>query len=362
MQNLGTLRTDGTGFSRAYAVSADGSTVVGESETDDGSRRAFIWRTQMQDLDNLAESFQPLANDAELAVDNQQSAIGHLIDQTLLAEKETSRIRLGGWLTNTADTRSEDIGEQTNAIGTLTYGRGLDGKTTLGATVSISATDLGRNNFDPNTGYGASIWAEYSETGLARSGLQAGLAIGWGQVSSDITRGRDLPNVIEVEGDADLATWGARATVGHGFQNETWLITPSANIYYFDTKRNRYDESGADFLGSYESLSVDRTMASLELSGERKVSEKGILELTLGIEHDFDENKVTLNGQSDVPGQENFSIESSLNRRDTRAFLSSIYSYQLNEDATLSAVFRVGQAPYGSRAQMIGGIRFERKL
>lgn len=362
MQSLGTLRTDQRGTSFAWGVSDDGSTVVGESDTDDGFRRAFIWRSVLQDLENLIKSFQPLANDGELAAANQQFAIGHLIDQTLLAEKETSRMRLGGWLANTADTRSDDIGEQTNAIGTLTYGRGLDGKTTLGATVSISATDLGRNNFDPSTGYGASLWAEYSETGLARSGWQAGAAIGWGQVSSEITRGRDLANVTEVEGEADLRTWGARATAGYGFQNETWLVTPSASIYYFDTKRDSYAESGADFLGRYDSFSVGRSMASLEISAERSVSEKGILELTLGLEHDFDEDRVTLNGQSDVPGQENFSIESNLDRRNTRAFVRSTYSYHLDENSILSAVFRVGQAAYGSHAQMIGGLRFEWKF
>ena len=41
MTNLGTLKADNSGVSRAYDVSADGRVVVGYAETDLGSTQAF---------------------------------------------------------------------------------------------------------------------------------------------------------------------------------------------------------------------------------------------------------------------------------------------------------------------------------
>jgi hypothetical protein len=67
-------------------------------------------------------------------------------------------------------------------------------------------------------------------------------------------------------------------------------------------------------------------------------------------------------GTSNISGRENFSVESTLNRRETRAFASSIYSHQLSETRILSGVLRVSQAPFGSKEQIIAGIRFENRF
>lgn len=61
MQDLGTLKSDNTGDSRANGVNADGSIVVGISDTDDGGRgRAFRWDAStgtIQDLGTLGSDF-----------------------------------------------------------------------------------------------------------------------------------------------------------------------------------------------------------------------------------------------------------------------------------------------------------------
>jgi probable HAF family extracellular repeat protein len=56
MCDLGSLRSDNLGESRALAVSADGGTIVGRADTDDGDWRAFRWiddGTGMLDLGTL---------------------------------------------------------------------------------------------------------------------------------------------------------------------------------------------------------------------------------------------------------------------------------------------------------------------
>jgi probable HAF family extracellular repeat protein len=358
MERLGTLRSDGTGFSRAYDVSADGSVVVGEAETDDGTIRAFIWRTEMQDFENLIGSIPVLTNDTEIAVAQQQAVVGRLMDETCLAEDDQSCLRVGGWLTNIGSTASQDIGRRTSGVATLTYGRGLDGQTTVGGTLSMSGSSLSSNGFDMGTGVGFSLWSEYSEGGLARTGWQAGAAVGWGRESGSITRGRGLENVMLATGDASLETVGARATIGYGFQQQDWLITPSATLAHFRTSRSAYTETGADFNASYDALSLQRTTATLAIAGERSVAEQGILSLGVGVEHDLSADRATLTGTSTIPGMETFAVGSNLERHRTRGFLDAGYTHDLGDNRTISGSLRVGQAAFGSAPQVSLGVHY----
>jgi len=358
MESLGTLRSDGTGFSRAYDVSADGSVVVGEAETDDGSDRAFIWRTEMQDFENVIDSFPGIVDDTEIAVAQQQAVVGRLMDETCLAEDDQSCLRVGGWLANIGSTSSQDIGSRTSGVATLTYGRGLDGQTTVGGNLSVSGTSLDANGFDMGAGVGLSLWSEYSEGGLARTGWQAGAAIGWGRENGSITRGRGLENVMLATGDESLETLGARATIGYGFQQQDWLITPSVTLAHYDTNRDAYAETGADFNASYDALSMQRTTATLAISGERSVSEHGILSLGVGVEHDLSADRVTLTGTSTIPGMEAFDVGGTLERDRTRGFVDAGYVHDLGDDRTISGDLRVGEAAFGSAPQVSLGIQY----
>lgn len=163
-----------------------------------------------------------------------------------------------GWLSRTAATAGDDIGTQTSGLGALTFGRALDAETTVGGTISISATDLDGNAFDMGTGVGVSIWSEYSQRGLARTGWQLGAALGLGTERGDITRGLGLSNVMPATGEADLSTAAAQISAGYGFQRNDWIVTPSASLAYFNTRRSAYVEEGADFNASYDALSMNR--------------------------------------------------------------------------------------------------------
>jgi probable HAF family extracellular repeat protein len=358
MLDLGSLRTDNLGYSIALAVSADGSVVVGNAQADDGSGRAFIWRTQMQDFTNLMLSFPTLANDTEIAVAQQQAVVERLMDQTCFAEAGQACMSVGGWLANSGSTASQDIGSHSSSVGTLSYGRGINGQTTLGGTLSLSNTNLSSNGFDMGNAISASLWAEYSEGGLSRTGWQAGAAIGYGRESGDITRGRGLDNIMLATGEADLTTTAARATLGYGFQQKDWLIAPSLTLAHYSTERSAYAETGSDFNASYDELSMQRTTATLAVSGERKVSEQGALSLGAGLEHDLSADRVTLTGASTVPGMEDFAVNSTLERRDTRGFFHIGYTHDLGNGRNLSGSARIGQAAFGSEPQVSLGINY----
>lgn len=406
MIDLGTLQSgDEDGESVAWGVSADGSIIVGDADTDQEftipgfggpetftQQRAFIWRTEMQDFENLLLSFPMLANNTEIAVAQQQAVVGRLMNETCFAGREVTDgvpigsvpsddygsqklepgpqsrppqaelindcFVVGGWLSGIGSSTTPDIGDRTSAVATLTYGRGVDEQTTLGGTLSFSGGSLSSNGFDMGTSVGVSLWGEYSEDGLVRTGWQGGAAVGWGRQSGSITRGVGLENIMPATGDSSLETFGVRATAGYGFQQEEWLITPSVTLSHFDTSRDAYTETGSDFNASYTALSADSTTISARLAGEHEVAERGTLTLGTGLEHDLSPEPIALTGTSDLPGMEDFANDSMLDRKDTRGFLDIAYGHEFDDERTLSGMLRVGEAVFGAATQMDVGVKY----
>lgn len=357
MLDLGTLRADNSGASTATGVSADGSIIVGNSYTDDGLFRAFIWRTKMQDFDNLLISFPALTNDSEVAVAQQQSVADQLMGASCLAEEGQKCLSIDGVVTNAGAT-SDDIGSRNSGGGQVTLGYGLDGKTTVGGTLNISATNLNNSGFDLGTNKAASVWAEYSESGLVGTGMQAQAALGKGRASGKIARGRDLDNVMLATGNASLETVFAQVSLGYGFQIKDWLVTPNGTLAHYRTSRSAYSETGSDFNANYDKLSMKRTTATLEVIGERHISRQGTLFLGAGIERDLDADRAVLSGTSDLPGVENFDMGSVMKRHETRGFATLGYAHDLGGNQTLSGSLRTGQSSFGNSAETSIGISY----
>lgn len=341
------------------AVSADGSIIVGRAKNANGDDRAFIWRAQMQDLGNLMLSFPVLANDTEIAIAQQQQAVGQLAHQNCLAETGSACIRTSLIGNNIDSTTSDNIGSSSDLAGSISYGYGVSEGWTLGATLSIGSTDLNNNGFDMASNIGAALWGRYSEGQLARTGWQGEVALGYTRASGNLTRGRGLANVLLATGEADIDTRLARASLGYGFnQAQGWLVTPMLGITDTRTTRDAYTETGGDFNASYDSFTISRTTVDVSLSGEVAISDVTRLTLTGGLEHDLSADRVALTGTSDMPGMGTFAVGSTLDRRDTRGFLGAEYAYDLSETQTISGSLNVGQAAYGSKPQVGFGVHF----
>jgi probable HAF family extracellular repeat protein len=366
MRDLGSLRSDNFGVSSAKAVSADGAVVVGVSETDVqgfGGNRAFIWRTQMQDLENLMLSFPAPANDTAIAVAQQQGTVGQLASWTCLAETGASCMRTSLISSNTGSTASDDIGSSSSPTGLISYGYGVSDGWTLGGTLSLGSTSLNHNGFEMGSNLGAALRGSYSEGHSARTGWQGEVALGYGRASGDIIRGRGLDNVLLSTGQADMDTRLARASLGYGInQAQGWLLTPTLGITNTRTTRGAYTETGGDFNASYDSLSIDRTSMDLSLSAGTAINDVSRLTLTGGLERDLNADRAVLTGTSDMPGMETFTIGSALDRRDTRRFFATEYAYDISETQTLSGSLKVGQTVYGSKPQVGLGISFDMKF
>jgi probable HAF family extracellular repeat protein len=351
--DLGTL---GGTYGHASAVSADGSVIVGSYQGNTGG--AFIYKTQMQDLSNLALSFPAMANDTQIAVAELGYSAGRLMGTTCFAEVGSACLRVGGTLSNTDATSSDNIEARSNQSLSLTYGRGLNAQTTLGGTLSITPSGSDNNGFDMGRTVGLSLWGAYSESGQLGTGWQASASVGRNTGNADISRGRGLDNVVVSTGSADVTTNSMQATLGYGVQQQDWLFTPSATLTRHTTTRDAYSESGGDFNAAYDSLSVSSTTLDLQLAADYHVSDTGTLMLEAGMVKDLNVDAITLTGTSDMPGMAAVSTDGGLERNDTRGFASIGYRHELNDSSSITGALRAGQSIFGNQLQVNVGVGF----
>lgn len=363
MLDLGTLRSDNSGVSMAFGVSGDGSVVVGRAVSDGNGVRAFIWRTEMQDFENLMLSFPVLANDTEVAVAEQQGAVERLMGPNGMAARAGQSIISTRASAQHTGRNPTTVGARTTSLAALSYGYGVSDTFTLGATLSLSGSNMNNNAFDMGTGLGGAIWGEYSEGGAERrTGLQFSGALGYMRADGDIARGRLLDNVMLGTGSATIETRAVQATLGYGIQNESWLVTPSLGLAHYETTRDAYAEAGADFNASYDELRVNRTVATLGVTGEFDVSEQGRLSLGVGIDHELNPENIRLTGTSDIQGLATFDTESTFTANRTRPFATVGYDHDLGNGATVSGDLRVGRAVYGTTPSVGLGINYRMRF
>ena len=353
--DLGTL---GGTYSTARTVSADGSVIVGSAENAGGEYRAFIYKTQMQDLSNLMLSFPTMANDTQIAVAELEYSAGRLMGTTCLADAGSACLRVDGSRSNTGATDGDDIEARSNQSLSLTYGRGLNAQTTLGGTLSITPSGSDNNGFDMGRTVGLTLWGEYSESGQLGTGWQASASVGRNTGTADISRGRSLDHVMVSTGSADVTTNSMQATLGYGVQQQDWLFTPSATLTRYTTTRDGYSERGGDFNATYDSLSVSSTTLDLQLAADYHVSDTGTLMLEAGMVKDLNVDAITLRGTSYIPGMTAVSTDGGLERNDTRGFASIGYRHELNDSSSITGALRAGQSIFGNQLQVNVGVGF----
>lgn len=366
MIDLGTLRADNSGWSQPLAVSADGSVVVGLAVSDSNQERAFIWRSAvddfrtsvLQDYENLLLSYGQLANDTELAVSQQQMAVDRLMAQGCFAAGGASCFGIGGDLTRTANSSETGDNARGNATVSLHFGHGLNDHLTLGGTVALGGTQLGSNAFDMDRTAAVSLWADFSQGGAARTGLQMHAAVGWAEETGSVVRGRGLQGVTQAGGEANVITKAVEASVAYGIAQNSWLITPKLSVAHFRTSRSAHVDAGSDFGGRYDALSVSRTVARLSVTGERDLSDKDHLSLSVGVARDLDNDRVSLTGMSELANMDTLAIDSTLKRNEVRSFAEARYTHDLGRDRSVTGSLRVGEALYGDVPQVGLGIMY----
>jgi len=357
MVDLGTLTGGST--ARAESVNADGNVVVGWSDSTDG-RRAFIWRKTisegdtpgtgsggtMEDFANLIGSFPRLAEDNAVAVAQHQSLLRQTMQQTGFAGEGRTRISARTQTSQTPRNPTR-IDRRAQNIASFSIGRGLTDQFTLGATGTLN-TSLRNNGFDTARGYSLGLWGLYSAGGATLDGLQLGLALGYGEAKTKVSRGRNLRDVVVAKGSTRLRTQSIQASFGYGLHIPAgWLMTPRFTIAHYDTRRAGYAEAGASFNASYAAARASRTDATFEMTAERALGERGRLSFGLGVEQTLNTRMPRLAGTSDIPGLQSFDMRSDFGPNRTRPFMTAGYRHDTGNGASLSGDIRIGRAEHG---------------
>jgi len=339
MQDLGDLTASQQGYSSAAAVSADGSVVTGIAINDAGVERSFIYKAPkspnepdlpIQDYENVLKSFPKLAADKELAAAQQQLGMQRLLTSQCAAGKADQSCLV---VSGSFDTAGSDgqIGRRQQTAGIATLGRGLDERWTVGGSLSLAHSSLHHNAVNPKNSYGIGGWVNYSEHGLSGLGWQMDTAIGYAKNKNTITRGQGLENVHLVHGSSNLDTVAARIALGFGIQQpHGWTLTPAVSVTQQNSKFAAYSESPSAFTASYDKSELKTTVLGMDLSAKKPLSDKAQLHLAVGVEQDLKTDRMKLSGVSDVPGAEQFNLESALERKKLRPYASVGYRYQVS--------------------------------
>nr|WP_314709258.1 autotransporter domain-containing protein [uncultured Comamonas sp.] len=352
MQDLGDLTADGTGWSYAKGVSADGRTVVGNSSTDQGVNRAFIYRTSMQDFNNLLSSLPKLAADKELAAAQQQMRMARLLQtQCATGKPGVSCLKVTG----SFDAVGADagIGRRQQTQGVVTLGYGLSEQWTWGGNLLLGHASLRHSAVEPDSTYGLSGWLAYSQSGQAGNGWQMQAAVGYSKQNNTITRGQGLSNVELVSGTASLNALAARVALGFGMRHANgWLVTPEVALMQQHSKFAAYDEAHGDFRASYQKASLKATVLGLGVTAQKAVGSKTQLRLAAGLEQDLSVQRMKFAGTSDMPGAEVFNMPSALNRKALRPYVSAGYVYHLDAASAVAADVGVERDAFSSELNL----------
>lgn len=298
-----------------------------------------------------------LANTSAAAMVEQQSAIGSMMQNNVSVTAGQTMMSTQGNVLHTGKNPTTIAGRTTSSAA-VSVAHGVTENFTLGATASVNRASLHNDAFDMDTGFGLSVWGQYSEGGEARTGLQVGAALGYMRSRGNISRGVLPSELTRATGKATVETRAFQATLGYGFTGGEWLLTPSLGVAHFETRRSAYTETGSSFSASYDEVKSSRTVVTLDVGGEFAVSDRGRIHLGVGVDHDLKMQHPRLTGTSDVPGLAEFDISSTRAQNRTRAYASLGYTHRFEQGHSISGNIRVGQAVYGTTPSVGLGVTY----
>ena len=345
---LGTL---GGKNSRATDVSEDGTTIVGVSDNAAGQSRAFIWHSVMQDFTNLLASFNGLAEEGELAIEEQQQFTE--IAAAPGCDPVGRRFCLGvegyGWTSaGTAPVgRREAIGARIFAGVGLTEGLSIGGGY---AWADPSIKD------DRTHESGAHAWSVSLDYKAASSGPFARLWYAHARETLSLVRGEGFADIQPMNGTAALGSDSFGLRAGYGFALPGGMnLRPWAAFDRRNSERDAFLETGGDFPAHFAAIEAKRTIASAGIDMELPAGQNP-LRLGFSLETDLADDPITIAGTSDIPGMEAFTLTSSLHRKDVRARIGAGYDVPLGP-LTIGIGASAKSPVYGSSWQIGGAVR-----
>lgn len=365
MAALGTLT--GESESRGTGVSDDGNTVVGYS-----GGRGFIWRAAldsspsspsnlgnlgtMQDLRNLQTSVLASANTSAQLMSSQGRRLRELSQTQCIpgtAQRYCLSLGAGGVF------GEADASDSAQSVSEFAGGMRLNEHFSTGVSGQLAHADLKTNSAEQKQDYGLSLWLAYQQNPELATGWSASLVAAAGTGISRFERGNDLLDVQKASSEVRLTSSAQRAAVGYGVSVGTTVLTPELAVTHVHSQRDAFEEHNVAFPLRVDGASSDETYASLALRSATPLSARTTLQLKLAADVLLDDSSSAFSGTSQIPGLNQFQINSNLVKRDVVPMAAALVSYALSPAASVSAGVQVAASAYQQQRPVTAvGVQF----
>ena len=357
MVDLGTL---GGRWSYAWAISDDGSTIVGQSETSEQGRyRAFIYRTQIQDFTNMIASFGLLANDLALTTEFQRDMTAWAADGGCNPRADQSFcLGVEGLMTMTGADGALGIAkrEDQTVKFSAAYRASEQIVVGIGAVITDYRTPIGAITPDDGNAFGA--WVAYDSDPAEATGLSGRVGVAFASQDNAFQRGIGLENVEVTPGESEIGTTTITGELSYGVDVGGGIVlAPVLGLTWQGSDLDAFTEAPGDFPADFAGGSFDATFATVGVEAIIPVGSGGTFTLGAMVERDFDADIVQLEGTSEIPGLEAFTVPAMLEREDTRPRAEARFSQEVGP-GVVSLFGRVGAPTFGDKARYAVGIGF----
>lgn len=380
---LGSLQSDGKGYSLASAVSDDGTVVVGGGINDDGDHRGFIWKrdtdpgdgsgpgdggTMLDHINTLTQVARSGAQQAAAAAIVGETA-EFVLDQEIAAPRpEAVLTRLS---TKGADHARPPVAVRLSAAGAhnadsvdiitggLTVAAALTPGLTLGGYLGVGEQTNDLTGFDMD-GRFSSFGVYLRGRREGDTGLTWKLAVAQHAGDVEITRPADLANTESGVGDSRLTGRTGAVELGYGLDRGALRLSPFVRLRHTETRRDGYTENDdAAFPVTYDTHRQEATVAILGLDSEYWLAPTDLVQFSGGIEHDLHRSERPISGSSEIPGMGTIRVDSPEIVHGNRLFASARYTRFLRHGGAIDVSLGVRQSVYTDTATVLGGVGYQ---
>ncbi len=389
LQDVGTLRdVDGLGSSRAFAISGDGTVVVGQSDTndtdytvdsEDAASELFILRLITDPEPAAGGGMKPatttvgpmlsLPNTQQQLVQSSQQQAGDLGTlSSNLAGVGDGELSVEGVGAGGGETRVSTQGKLPRRLPFAVSFAGSRTKASSGITQNTAslraATRVGNLTFGGfvQAGKQTQGTATFDYTGSTpsvgvylRGGEKFGQGFTWklsyGRINgkAQVTRDAGFANTEIGVGNTTVSASAFSAEAGFGQQLGKASVNSFVRLARSSASRAAFTETaGATFPISYDSLTVDHTTFSIGTAAKFNITNRSSLTIGASVEKDLNSSNNPITGTSAIPGFTSFSVAGPTTVNDTRGAVSASYEYGLRNGSSISVNAYAAQARYSN--------------
>jgi probable HAF family extracellular repeat protein len=336
MTDLGTL--GGAYSSTAFGVSPDGLVIVGSSSTLSGTTHAFVYGAWanggLVDVENTYSAIAANGYQLNALLNAQNTALAiNLNSDCTVYDAHNVCVGVGGRYTN--------VGSPTvsQTAANIQLGYRFSPKFRAGVFLDQSIHNNAPSNYSvKNSQPLAGLFAVYSPSGT-NLGLQVKASVAYSHKDVDITR-PSLAFTEAGQGSTAMTTQGAQLETAYGFAvKDSWVASPLAGIRATSVERNGYTETaGALFPVTYDSATRTATTAYVGAKVMGYVTPKMIVGVSAGVERDLNSNISDNSGSIYYLGAYRLAAP---DMSETRHFVAANadYSLEKNQRVSLSAYY-----------------------